>query len=259
MQSLPYLAPASQGQQATYYNYPVAPQPVSYQAPTQLTPDQIQENAIRQARQQSMIDSGVRLSNIQRASFDNGNPMLMRGESIVTMGNGQTLRIPNALAQQLEATAANNPGRWGLGEYFGEANYQKAQRSPELQYSSWGSAQGQLDDWMQKNPAFSGQGLVNPYAQERQDRIDLGNRIQQLSSPQMGVQKERATAGQANNNMSDQSELNRLRQQQQAMGDMSWQAQRKAREGSGDIMNNMPSIRATYSNLPIEERRVRPI
>lgn len=260
--SLPYLRGASSGANSTTTTPIRSPDTVSKFGANQESYN-AEDQALRQYRQQERISSGIKFGSIDRASFGNGNPMFKKGETIVTMSDGQQLRIPNAVAQQLEFTQSQNQGRWDAGEAFGESSYQKEQRAgsnpQDVRYTAWGGTQGRVDEWMKNNPNFSGSGFINP-AQEKMSRIqDLDTQINNLSRQMLGgARRETVSAsGQdtsgGNNYVSAIEALRRSRDQ---IGSLS-RAERNAASGGGNVFgDSFPALTATYSNLPVVERMV---
>jgi hypothetical protein len=255
--SLPYLLPAATGQQQTSRNqFQSAQENKKSRANDAMSRDFYAKNSGQQSGTTSF-------QGLQTRNLPNGNPIATGGEVMATLPNGKTLRIPNALAQQLQATAYNNEGRYDPSEFFGFGNNssfstatKNLQDSNQPVYTDFSVAQNRLDKFTKENPQYLQPGAINE-AQRKMDRYaEIDNQIQQLNAQMTGMtQRETVdTSGRVTSSTfaDTQRQLDVLKREQASRPNIS----RNERRSAGfydDIMGQLSGLSGTVSNLPIKE------
>jgi len=200
------------------------------------------------------IPNGLNIRNVQHNFLKNGNPSLMGGLAEVDI-NGETIRVPNALLQQLMFTDAWNNGRTtAVKDMFMGQN----PNSDLYKYSTYGAQQGRMESLINDNPEWSQQGELNPYMRAK----NAYENAQQGQVPKMGQPaKEQMVVGGAlqKSTSQDQNNYNSAAQE--------WQRQdvrggaRRGEQQARDTMERMQKLvtpfRPTYSNVPIKETYIR--
>ena len=257
--TLPYLRQASQGYPQTSRVYQPAPVQNYRQAPIDIT-EQMRAALANTGRLQT---PGVTVQNVRNSYMGNLNPSLQGGIADVGI-NGEVIRAPNALVQQLMFQDAFNAGRSNsLGDFFGGQN----QNPQGLGYSTIGADQQRAEQFLYANPQLTQQRALNPFTAAREQQAQDYGRLQQAQA-QMGAPRTEKLS--ANGQMVDdggqaqrQKELDAA-QSQYNQSAQEWQRQNGrggARRGNDTERAAMDSItagfqpvRPTYSNLPIKER-----
>jgi len=254
--TLPYLRPASSGQITSRNQF----QPVQKSQNSRASDAMSRDFYAKNSGQQS---GGVSFEGLQTRFRNNGNPIAMGGEVTATLPNGKTLRIPNALAQQLQSTAYNNEGRYDPAEFFGFGNNSdfssatnKLQENNQPVYTDFSAAQNRLDKFTKQNPEYLRSGAINE-AQRKIDRYaEIDNQIQQLNAQITGM-TQRETVGidgavKSSSFADTQRQLDALKREQANRQPISRADRRRAGEVD-NIMEQLSGLSGTVSNLPIKE------
>lgn len=212
------------------------------------------------------LPQGVRIQKVLHGWQGNLNPELEGGIAEVNM-DGQTIRVPNALLQQMLFTDAWNQGRSNVvGEFFGG---RQGNPNPNVyKYSDIGASVGRINKIMADNPQFTREGALNPYVENERKALAAHQRYQNIMG-QMGQEKEaRDLSGRLMNQLSfdeyrrQAAEAKRERDQYRSELNRP-QARRIGAEQGQDIFRAMNAafqdggVRRTYSNLPIRETFIR--
>jgi hypothetical protein len=211
------------------------------------------------------LPQNISIQKVRQGWMGNLNPELEGGIAEVNM-DGQTVRVPNALLQQMLFTDAWNQGRSSaVGDFFGG---RQGNPNPDVyRYSDTGASVGRINALMDANPQFTREGALNPYVENERKAIAANQRYQTL----MGQMGQMTESRDASGRMSNQSSMDAYRSQaeeakrerdQYASELNRAQARRKGAEEGNNLMRAMHStfkdgIRRTYSNLPIEETFIR--
>lgn len=153
----------------------------------------------RNAQAQAVQDYGrntpsnIQIGQVRSGWKENLNPELYGGVVDVNI-NGETLRVPNAVMQQLMFTDSWNQGRSSaVSDFFGGR-----QRNPDpdlYKYSTYGAAQGRFDSIMQKNPQWAKDEALNPYTAAQENWSKADSRYRSLMGEMGSMQEFRDVAG----------------------------------------------------------------
>lgn len=184
--------------------------------------------------------SNIQIGQVRSGWMGNLNPELYGGLVDVKI-DGETLRVPNAVMQQLMFTDSWNQGRSSaVSDFFGG---RQQNPDPEVyRYSTYGAAQGRFDDILQRNPQWAKEGALNPYTAAQENWTKADNRYKSLMGEVGQMQEYRDVAG------NDASAGRRAALQQQAE-----QAKRERDSYAGELNKD----RATYYGNQIGTQRFR--
>lgn len=143
----------------------------------------------------------VKFGKVNNAFRANSNPIYQTGTVPVTV-NGETLYIPNAMAQNLQFQAGVNQGNYDIGTAFGTDVLQR-EAAQGRTFSSYGAAQGQANQIVNNSKLLgnSSRQYVSPYDQAIANRDQARNIFQGYQSGNQGVVNEQRNAqGVAGNN-----------------------------------------------------------
>jgi hypothetical protein len=197
--------------------------------------------------------------------MSNLNPEMYGGVARVDV-DGQQVRLPNALLQQMMFTDAWNQGRSNMmGEYFGGRGV--APDPSVYRYSDVGADVGRLNRLTEQNPQFTREGAFNPFVRAQEGAIGASQRYNQL----MGQMQNTTELRDASGRMEGQGKMDALRRQAEEAkrerdmynSDMNRaQARRRGAEEGGALSRAMhdvfkQGVSRTYSNLPIKETFIR--
>jgi hypothetical protein len=275
MTTLPYIRPASQGTPQNYFNPNFQQRdsyknPLDYQAAWESYKSPLDyQAAIEQARQQMVNgrqtfgnNMPFQIQNLRTGWTNNNNPELQGGIATANV-NGQTVRVPNALLQQMMFTDSFNQGRSNEVANFLGANQQRPQG---MNYSDMGASIQGMDRYLASNPQFTQEGALNPYRRTQDNAMNAYGEVNRLESigRTQPMTEIRSVGGamMGGNYQGHQNALMEARRKAQEAGNQ-FQAQdtRAARVGGSEqatsmlnsMQQNAPRIRSTYSNLPIKE------
>ena len=201
-------------------------------------------------------------------SFGNGNPILQRGSTLTYDGQGQPVKIPLAIAQQMAYTDAVNNGRANSHEdYLGG-------QAPDARYGY--SSNAVRNDYISKlndNPMFQGSGAINPYLEQKKQAHNLSNQLYKMDNngswhdlsqdpnSDLNYASENLNSqGQGTKGMSQadqiKAQIAQLPQQnmnyRQAMDQDSAQ-----RQSIANMMKGLAAQKPTWSNVPIVEKVIK--
>jgi len=149
--------------------------------------------------QNTYSNPNVKFGKVQNQFGANSNPIYQTGTVPVTV-NGQTLYIPNAMAQNLQFQAGVNQGNYDIGEAFG-TDLLKREADQGRTFSSYGAAQGQANQIVQNSKLLSdnSRAYLSPYDQKVADRNQARNVFEGFKTPQVFTEQ-RDASGKAGNN-----------------------------------------------------------
>lgn len=250
--NLPYLKEGSIGSEQTY-----RPQPGVKGQKIAMSDQELRNYRLSgQNRDKISPASKVSFSNVNNSFRPNSNPISTRGTAQVTLEDGNTLTIPNALAQQLMNQEKINKGRYSAGEMFDPTKDQTSQINGTI-YKDYGASQSQLNQFTKNNPQYSGSGFVNPY-QEKISRLQsIDDQINQLNSQLYnGVRREVVnSSGQAQSNDYEYtSKMASLNKERLSLPSVSRGDRVRADRGDELIQDLLrKKFAPAVSNLPIKE------
>lgn len=265
--TLPYLQQATQSSPQLYtsgQNWQIQP-PQQYKSTEQVVLDY--QNAIEQARQQMVAGRGssqlpFQVSDLRQGWMGNGNPESQGGVATVNL-NGQAVRVPNAILQQLMYQDSWNQGRSNaVADYFG-AN----QRAPAgMGYSSKDASTQAMDRYINSNPQLMQEGSLDPYKRAQNAAIQAGDEYRQLQAPKTMTETRSINGDVTGGTFAENQRAIALAKQKMDQASQAYQfmdnrgsrvrGSEQATAQLDSMMRNAPRIQRTYSNLPITERLV---
>lgn len=149
---------------------------------------------------------GVKFGEVKSGFESNGNPIYMKGMTTVTMPDGQSLKIPNALAQQLQYTSYINEGRYDPLSFFKQTKNDIEGLKNRLGINSVGQVEGGVNfDWtvwqekmnrMAEAKGLTGEGYFSRWKEVRDERESLRKEIEGIRSGMGFVREEKMVGGQ---------------------------------------------------------------
>lgn len=205
--------------------------------------------------QNTYSNPNVKFGKVQNQFGANSNPIYQTGTVPVTV-NGQTVYIPNAMAQQLQFTAGVNQGNYDIGEAFG-TDVLKREAAQGRTYSSYGAAQGLTNQIVQGSKLLSdtSRQYLSPYDQKIADRNQARSIFEGFKNTPQVFTEQRNAAGQVGNNAANNyaEALQAYKLADAKVNNSYFQNQRKSRAGdAAQELNKVVDLFKTPTTANVE-------
>lgn len=149
--------------------------------------------------QNTYANPSVQFGKVNNQFRANSNPIYQTGTVPVTV-NGETLYIPNAMAQNLQFQAGVNQGNYDIGTAFG-TDVLKREAEQGRTFSSYGAAQGQANQIINNSKLLgnTSRQYVSPYDQAVADKNTARNVFESFKTPQVFTEQRNAQGVAGNN------------------------------------------------------------